>query len=97
MLKRTRRTLWIVAAVVVLLAAAVYLRFKAPPEAARAWAWAPAMMALAWSRVKTALSGTGKLLFMALPRLPSVDRGVEVERDAKKPGPRAPATPPAVF
>jgi hypothetical protein len=35
MLKRTRRTLWIVAAVVLVLAAAVYLRFKAPPEAAR--------------------------------------------------------------
>jgi hypothetical protein len=33
--KRTRRTLWIVVAVVVVLAAAVYLRFKAPPEAAR--------------------------------------------------------------
>ena len=35
MLKRTRRTLWIVTAVVLVLAAAVYLRFKAPPEAAR--------------------------------------------------------------
>ena len=35
MLKRTRRILWIVAAVVLVLAAAVYLRFKAPPEAAR--------------------------------------------------------------
>jgi hypothetical protein len=35
MLRRTRRTLWIVAAVVLLLAAAIYLRFKAPPEAAR--------------------------------------------------------------
>jgi hypothetical protein len=35
MLKRTRRTLWIVAGVVLLLAVAVYLRFKAPPEAAR--------------------------------------------------------------
>jgi hypothetical protein len=33
--KRTRRTLWIVAAVVLILAAAIYLRFKAPPEAAR--------------------------------------------------------------
>jgi len=35
MLRRTRRTLWFVAAVVLALAAAVYLRFKAPPEAAR--------------------------------------------------------------
>jgi hypothetical protein len=35
MLRRTRRTLWIVAAVVLVLAAAIYLRFKAPPEAAR--------------------------------------------------------------
>jgi len=35
MLKRTRRTLWIVAAIVLVLAAALYLRFKAPPEAAR--------------------------------------------------------------
>jgi hypothetical protein len=35
MLKRTRRTLWIVTAVVLVLAAAIYLRFKAPPEAAR--------------------------------------------------------------
>jgi hypothetical protein len=35
MLKRTRRTLWIVAAVLLVLAAAIYLRFKAPPEAAR--------------------------------------------------------------
>ena len=35
MLRRTRRTLWIVAAVVLILTAAVYLRFKAPPEAAR--------------------------------------------------------------
>ena len=35
MLRRTRRTLWIVAAVVLVLAAAVYLRFKAPPETAR--------------------------------------------------------------
>jgi hypothetical protein len=33
--KRTRRTLWIVAAVLLVLAAAIYLRFKAPPEAAR--------------------------------------------------------------
>jgi hypothetical protein len=33
--RRTRRTLWIVAAVLVLLAAAVFLRSKAPPEAAR--------------------------------------------------------------
>lgn len=35
MLRRTRRTLWIVAAILLVLAAAVYLRFKAPPEAAR--------------------------------------------------------------
>jgi hypothetical protein len=35
MLRRTRRTLWIVAAVLLVLAAALYLRFKAPPEAAR--------------------------------------------------------------
>jgi hypothetical protein len=35
MTKRTRRTLWIVAAVLLLLAVAVFLRFKAPPEAAR--------------------------------------------------------------
>ena len=35
MLKRTRKTLWIVAAIVLVLAAALYLRFKAPPEAAR--------------------------------------------------------------
>ncbi len=35
MLKRTRRTLWILATVVAVLALAVYLRFKAPPEAAR--------------------------------------------------------------
>lgn len=35
MLRRTRRTLWIVALVVLVLAAAIYLRFKAPPEAAR--------------------------------------------------------------
>src|ERR1700678_308325 len=33
--RRTRRTLWILAAVLLLLAAAVYLRSKAPPEAAR--------------------------------------------------------------
>jgi hypothetical protein len=33
--RRTRRTLWIVAAVLVLLALAVFLRSKAPPEAAR--------------------------------------------------------------
>jgi len=33
--KRTRRTLWIVAAVLVLLAVAIFLRSKAPPEAAR--------------------------------------------------------------
>jgi hypothetical protein len=35
MLRRTRRTLWIAAAIVLVLAVAVYLRFKAPPEAAR--------------------------------------------------------------
>lgn len=35
MLRRTRRTLWIVAVVLLVLAAAIYLRFKAPPEAAR--------------------------------------------------------------
>jgi hypothetical protein len=35
MLRRTRRTLWIVVAVLLVLAAAIYLRFKAPPEAAR--------------------------------------------------------------
>jgi len=35
MTKRTRRTLWIVAAVLLLLAAAIFLRSKAPPEAAR--------------------------------------------------------------
>ena len=33
--KRTRRTLWIVASVLVLLAVAIFLRSKAPPEAAR--------------------------------------------------------------
>jgi hypothetical protein len=33
--RRTRRTLWILAAVVVFLAVAVFLRSKAPPEAAR--------------------------------------------------------------
>jgi hypothetical protein len=33
--KRTRRTLWVVAAVLVLLALAIFLRSKAPPEAAR--------------------------------------------------------------
>src|SRR5579863_4191369 len=33
--KRTRRTLWIVAAVVAVLAIAIFLRSKAPPEAAR--------------------------------------------------------------
>ena len=33
--KRTRRTLWIVAAVLVFLAVAIFLRSKAPPEAAR--------------------------------------------------------------
>lgn len=33
--KRTRRTLWFVAAVLLLLAVAVFLRSKAPPEAAR--------------------------------------------------------------
>jgi hypothetical protein len=33
--KRTRRTIWIALAVVLLLAVAVFLRFKAPPEAAR--------------------------------------------------------------
>ncbi len=35
MLRRTRRTLWIVAAVLLVLAVAIFLRFKAPPEAAR--------------------------------------------------------------
>jgi hypothetical protein len=35
MLRRTRRTLWIVTAILLILAAAIYLRFKAPPEAAR--------------------------------------------------------------
>jgi hypothetical protein len=33
--RRTRRTLWIVAAVIAVLAAAIFLRSKAPPEAAR--------------------------------------------------------------
>ncbi len=33
--KRTRRTLWVVAGVLLLLAIAVFLRSKAPPEAAR--------------------------------------------------------------
>src|ERR1035441_6015408 len=33
--RRTRRTLWIVAAVLLVLAAAIFLRSKAPPEAAR--------------------------------------------------------------
>jgi hypothetical protein len=33
--RRTRRTLWIVAAVLLLLAVAIFLRSKAPPEAAR--------------------------------------------------------------
>src|SRR5271170_2398254 len=33
--KRTRRTLWILAAVLFLLAVAIFLRSKAPPEAAR--------------------------------------------------------------
>ena len=35
MLRRTRRLLWIIAAVVGLVAVAVFLRFKSPPEAAR--------------------------------------------------------------
>jgi hypothetical protein len=33
--RRTRRTIWILAAVLLLLAVAIYLRSKAPPEAAR--------------------------------------------------------------
>lgn len=33
--KRTRRTLWVVAAVLLLMAVAIFLRSKAPPEAAR--------------------------------------------------------------
>ncbi len=33
--RRTRRTLWMVAAVLLVLAVAVFLRSKAPPEAAR--------------------------------------------------------------
>ena len=33
--RRTRRTLWIVAAVLIVLAVAIFLRSKAPPEAAR--------------------------------------------------------------
>src|SRR5208282_5894213 len=33
--RRTRKTLWIVAAVLLLLAVAIFLRSKAPPEAAR--------------------------------------------------------------
>jgi len=33
--RRTRRTLWVVAAVLLMLAAAIFLRSKAPPEAAR--------------------------------------------------------------
>jgi hypothetical protein len=33
--RRTRRTVWVVAAVLILLAAAIFLRSKAPPEAAR--------------------------------------------------------------
>jgi len=33
--RRTRRTLWIVAAALLLLAVAIFLRSKAPPEAAR--------------------------------------------------------------
>ena len=33
--RRTRRTLWIVAAVLLFLAVAIFLRSKAPPEAAR--------------------------------------------------------------
>jgi len=33
--RRTRRTLWILAAVLLVLAVAVFLRYKAPPEAAR--------------------------------------------------------------
>jgi hypothetical protein len=33
--KRTRRTLWVVAAALILLAVAIFLRSKAPPEAAR--------------------------------------------------------------
>jgi hypothetical protein len=33
--KRTRRTLWVVAAVLILLAVAIFLRSKAPPEVAR--------------------------------------------------------------
>jgi hypothetical protein len=33
--RRTRRTLWVVAAVLILLAVAIFLRSKAPPEAAR--------------------------------------------------------------
>ena len=33
--KRTRRTLWIVAAVLAVLAGAIFLRYEAPPEAAR--------------------------------------------------------------
>jgi hypothetical protein len=35
MLRRTRRLLWIIVAVVAFIAAAVFLRFKSPPEAAR--------------------------------------------------------------
>jgi hypothetical protein len=54
--RRTRRTLWVVAAVVLLLAVAVFLRSKAPPEAARLLPESDGILYVNFKPVRSALN-----------------------------------------
>ncbi len=70
MLRRTRRLLWIIVAVVAFIAAAVFLRFKSPPEAARLLPESDGILYLNLRPLRTLIH----------PNMPSVARAPEYQQ-----------------
>jgi hypothetical protein len=102
MLRRTRRTLWIVAAVLLVLAAAIYLRFKAPPEAARLLPESDGIIYVNLRPVRTLLHSDVKAVAPAPDYQAFIDgTGIDWERDLEEaavalhrmPDPRGPNGP----
>jgi len=104
--RRTRRTLWILAAVLVLLAVAVFLRSKAPPEAARLLPESDGIIYLNLKPVRTLLARAQHKNFKPPSRVPEYQQfvdatGVDWEQDLdqvaialhRMPDPRGPNGP----
>lgn len=85
MLRRTRRTLWIVAAVLLVLAVAIYLRFKAPPEAARLLPESDGIVYVNLRPIRALLHGDAKPVSRAPEYQAFIDAtGIDWERDLEE-------------